>query len=56
MNIAFIGTGNIAYQHMQALKEVDNVTVVGLYDINEEVELIKPEEEYKVRIRLFGKY
>ncbi|MHA1687080.1 MAG: Gfo/Idh/MocA family protein [Candidatus Heimdallarchaeaceae archaeon] len=37
MNVAFIGTGNIAYQHMQALKEVDNVTVVGLYDINEEV-------------------
>ena len=37
LNIAFIGTGNIAYQHMQALKEVDNVTIAGLYDLNEEL-------------------
>lgn len=37
MNVAFIGTGNIAYQHMQALKEIPNVEIVGLYDLNERV-------------------
>lgn len=37
MNVAFVGTGNMAYQHMQALKEVDNVTIVALYDVNEEI-------------------
>lgn len=37
MNVAFIGTGNIAYQHMQALKEVHNADIVGLYDLNERI-------------------
>jgi len=35
MKVDFIGAGNIAYQHMQALKKVSDVEIVGLYDLNE---------------------
>ena len=37
MNVAFIGTGNIAYQHMQSLKEIPDVDIVGLYDLNDKI-------------------
>ncbi|MFH0701022.1 MAG: Gfo/Idh/MocA family oxidoreductase [Candidatus Woesearchaeota archaeon] len=37
MEIAFIGTGNIARQHMESIKGIPEVNISGLYDPNEEV-------------------
>lgn len=45
INVAFIGAGNIAYQHMLALKQIPDANIKGLYDIDGEV-LQKRSEEF----------
>jgi|FLOH01.1.fsa_nt_gi myo-inositol 2-dehydrogenase / D-chiro-inositol 1-dehydrogenase len=37
IKIAFIGTGNIAYQHMNSLKSIPLAKIVGLYDLNRDI-------------------
>ncbi|MBU1205008.1 MAG: Gfo/Idh/MocA family oxidoreductase [Nanoarchaeota archaeon] len=45
VKLAFVGTGNIAEQHMKYLKEFTDVKIVGLYDINEET-LLKGKRQF----------